>query len=785
MFNKEIIIKDNIIYHDDVICYFFKIDPFSNVDSDDIQLSGSSALLKKMLQEINMPGGILSIPKVFDRINGSKWLDLEFDKYGNIEFRNLKEKYKTGLLEKNDKALSNVYYIYFCDGRKELNPKEKSKIGTGIKDFFTYRTSADVNDMIEMAKSYTKIIYEQLANHYNLIQIIDVEQTTKLYNIIDFPLLNEVSYNSKYEFPKATWFESIYINDVDGVEKTIYSKYSTINMGEVSQVEIKGLGALLNSNVPTFMHIKWDFDHPDDFIQDVEQKKEKIEDDNRNFRKHNRRTDHSSKKVERNAKVLFGVAVENDIDFVIRFQIYFRVSSLDMNLTTRMNNVLLNNLKKLHFNVDTLVGRQELAHFNFKPYTNSMTSNAFVTTIDYFTNLNPLGSSRCGSVEGYPLFKNYKKENAILFNPKLVRRGLTKNASTTFLALGGTGSGKSMLLWFLSLCCMAFSGYKVIYLYPKGDEVNVGNNQKELKGKIKKYRIGDADNNHRYKGILDPFLVYGHDIQTALSKAKGILKAYSDCNDIAYHEYHVNEIVEQLRDNNEKVTLTNVVLKLKNYDDSKQLADTLEARFLHPLDSFYFGDEKTNQIDLDNFYSFIQLTDIKKITAYNPKDIEHVLTNIMLTYVVDIISNKVSIEARTNNQEYIVVFDEWSKLSKYPVMEDVPELFSKTFRSTGTFFAAVSQNPTDFPPEFFNNVGFSFIGKLDSMKEINYVAEHMKLTPYLREFLIKRLKEVKFEDEKNKRNYPFIFSDYNNNSTIIEAIPFNEEVFKDFDDEKD
>ena len=784
------VIKDNIIYCENTVTFLYKVEPFANLNSSESDISGTARVLERILKDINMPGGLIIKPNNFDKETATEFLEYQFDEYGNQTFASIIDVFIDRILLDSKTAHNKYFYIYFIDGRDPITPSRNMHFFDGIKDLFTFRTSNDVLKLLKDAEDVSSNILNRLHKHYHLFFKTDNVETKHVFRYLDFPTLTDrVQYHSKYEQTTISTFETRYTNLKTGNETIFHSKYLALASSKPkSRIATKGLAEVFNVNIPLCVHVKFDFQHSEEFIGEIEQKRNLIKKDNKSYEKHNQKKDYKTRQKEKDANTLLSASIKTKQEWTIRWQILIRMTYRDIDVVNECYSTTITNLRKIGFEVDTFIGRQDFAHDNFKTYINTMTKDIFITDLPFFCNLNVLGSSRCGSNVGIPAFTDYISKNRILYYIRSIRESKTKNASTTFLVSGYTGSGKSMLAFLDAVNQMIFAGYNIIFVYPKTDDVSLIDKMPMLKKYMKEYRLGDTDNIEKYKGCLDPLKVFGANLETAIFKAKELLKGYGDCyeENYSYDEAYVNAVVRKLKSENKGINMVNLLKVLSSEEfsadlDTRKFANMLLERQNHPYDSLFFGSEDTKMLDLSKEFSFIQLTNLPSISVFNRKNIAHVLTQFTITFTNELINEHIARNAKTRGN-YIVLQDEYGKMSKYPNYKDSVDAMPKTLRSANSFLGIISQNNSDFPPELINNAGFWFIGTVNSLSELDYAKNHMNLSESNYNFMKARYEEKSVELDPKYKRYPFVFHDYNGNSAIIESVIYFEEIFKAFDD---
>lgn len=783
-----ILIERNVAYINDCTIYAYKIDPFANLKSDKNDLLGAAKVLEDVLKAINMQGGIVSIPKVFDKGLAKKWYNDQYDKYFKVNLKKETERLSKGFIDSSANAIMNDYYLYFIENRNEMFMKKNINFKSIFENIWNpVRSERDFALMFDEALITNDVMYNQASNYYTQISELDSEELKRLINVLDFPMLNKVEMHSKYEKAEVDHIKTRYYNSLSETNNEIYSKYLTITTFPDATTATLGLGDIMNLPYPIYMHIKFDFKHNDDFITSLEQKKNIINSDIKDYQKNTHQTNYDDLKTKASVDKLYKGTINSniDIDFTIRFQVYFRVSGKNLERVNRQYSRIFKELEKKKFYSSTLEGQQAEAHNNFRMEVNTLYLNTHESDLSYFTFLNPLGSSVVGMEEGFLLLKDFYKKSSVPFSFRAIMNGKTKNASSTGIITGGTGSGKTFLADVLTFNAVFFEGYKGIKILPKSDKLKFGTNLSYLKNHIKVMRIGDLENIEVYRGVLDPCVLYKHNHSMMLDNVKSLIKSYSDSYGIKYAEYEINEIINNITNEKLPLTLMEVTNRMSMLENCKELGLTLYNRKDQPLDSLFFSKDGINSIIFDKLYNVIQLTNLpRKTNEQTSNSVEYKVDQLLVDQVFAMLNKLIEDRISNDDYEYVLEYDEYKLISQYPMGKAMPYNLNRILRSTASHMLLITQNTTDVEPGIFNNVGYFFIGALENISEIEYGEKYYKLSEFGQKFLKERYELAIANNSRKEKTFPFVFSDPNNNTSIVYAEVKDKDVLEDFKDVK-
>ena len=123
-------VYDNIVYHNEVVSYYYRIRPINSLFASESQCTTLIDDMVKVIQDVNMPGGIIIKPAKIDNNKIYKAYADNFKKYGDSAFIDLAKDYIKSLKEILSSAVKydNEIYFVFCDGRDEMKKKIPIKL---------------------------------------------------------------------------------------------------------------------------------------------------------------------------------------------------------------------------------------------------------------------------------------------------------------------------------------------------------------------------------------------------------------------------------------------------------------------------------------------------------------------------------------------------------------------------------------------------------------------------------------------------------------------------------
>ena len=90
---------DNILYHEDVVSYYYRIRPINSLFASESQCATLIDDMVKVIQDVNMPGGIIIKPTKIDNNKIYKAYTDNFKDHGNPALMHLAKDYIKSLKE--------------------------------------------------------------------------------------------------------------------------------------------------------------------------------------------------------------------------------------------------------------------------------------------------------------------------------------------------------------------------------------------------------------------------------------------------------------------------------------------------------------------------------------------------------------------------------------------------------------------------------------------------------------------------------------------------------------
>lgn len=790
------IIKNNIVYIDNKIIYIYKVSPFNVMTAGKVELKAYSRKFKDMISSVNMPGGILVLPTLYDVNDYSKWYTEQQNNYGSKLYdqpgnENIKEEAKRVAkleLESIEKTITNDYYIYFIENRGKM-VNEKYSVLKVLTSSLKVKYEPSVEKILKDAEGVNNEIYKTLRLRYSATSKLKSNEVEKILKNMSLPTINNAKVRDARIEEKSDITIDRFFNMDTGVTNTLFTKIVTIsNYEKLSNNPDDNLATLFNGTTPYGMHVKFDLKHHENFIREVETKKKMIRKDQRKFNNMNDYDDNETSKSLQQTTFLHQAAESKETNSTIRFQIYIRISSYNDVLLNETIDSLCRYFNKNKINYDTLTNRQLSARDDFKMWKRNIHTNIMKTDLDFFSNLNFLGGNRAGSNLGQLFLKDFYSGKSIPFDIRSIREGLTSNESTTGLVIGGTGSGKTFMASMIAKSSMMQAGLKVLFLFPKPDKLKLGENDLWFKDHVDVFRIGDVnDTSSKYDGIFDPFFMYKHNLMFAIDEAKNFIKIIMDFYDIVYDELLIDEAVDLLIKRKVNLSMLSLAVQLsefpskageeKRVERAHMVGNNLLSQAKKQSGKLFFAKKDTKSLDINKAYTVIQLCNIP-LTKSKRDTMNDIYAELQFKAVQTVMQSYMSFG------DYLAVLDEYGILRQFPSGQEMPDILARTQRSLDNYILIISQNPSDIPTELINQVGYFFIGKTNTISELEEARINFKLSEKMYRFLKDRLEDDTIGELGDRKQYPFVFVDYNNNKSIVTAKVYDTNTFKDFMDIK-
>lgn len=760
-------VYDNIVYHNDVVSYYYRIRPINSLFASESQCATLIDDMIKVIQDINMPGAIIIKPTRIDNNKIYKSYADNFKKYGDPSFVDLAKDYILSLKEILSSAIKYRYEIYFifCDGRDELKRRLPIKLFPSDNRPLNKKT-------LELYKIVEKEIFKKLKKTVYVKKLND-EMVLRLNNYIAIPVDTEIVDYYVDENPAEITYSYKKVNSANW--QTLYSRTHVVSSFQILKAENSDkaddvINSLQLESYPSDLFIKFDLEQTPEFKKNMRAKRDKIEKDQKRFISSADKRDQDMSKAEKIAKI--GEEADSSIEGLkIKFQMFIRLRSNNKEMLNKRSEFLRTKFDSKRIVLSNEIGAQLLLANNLFPYRISFSKYINTTDLRFFARYNFLGGLYIGDEEegmiisytipgGIPIFHDISK-------PLL---GKTKTNAPAIAFVGETGAGKTQLADLEAFQNMIFKGMKVLTIDPKGDR------EKKialLGDKASHLKIGSKD---CQDGMFDPYLMHTDD-REALAQASrdidGMINALGlsiDTNFSAIEKAHFDMLLDFKNKVMKQKTLTYMVSKkLIKYDHV--MAEQILTLINDPIMRLFFANQDSkydssfnlnkpyNLITFDRMPSNIESFNNNK---YDPNRLNNAIFSMLFSRVQGIIDGFMK---RFSNKETIIVFDEYKVYQKTPGGEAVVDNIVRQARTFQMHPFIITQELSSIPSSILNNVGEIFVGSLKSTKEIEFILEEMKLEnhPTVKGALIDRTEDEGVSEEKK---YNFLMQDYNNRKCL-------------------
>lgn len=778
---------DNILYHEDVVSYYYRIRPINSLFASESQCATLIDDMVKVIQDVNMPGGIIIKPTKIDNNKIYKAYTDNFKDHGNPALMHLAKDYIKSLKEILSSAVRYRYEIYFvfCDGRDEIKKKIPLKL-------FRSENRPLSKQELELYKTVEKEILKKLKKTVPA-QRMDSNDVTALNNYTAVPVDEVIADYYVEENPSEIKYT--YKQAGSSVWKTLYSRTHAVSSFQTLKADNSDraddvINSLQLEFYPSDLFIKFDLEQTSEFKKNMKVKKEKIKKDQKRYDSLADAKDREMSKAELIAKV--GEEVDPAIEgSKIKFQMFIRLRANQIDMLNKRSEFLRAKFESKRILLTNEIGAQISMANNLFPYRISFSNYINTTDLRFFARYNFLGGLYIGDEEegmiisytvpgGIPIFHDISK-------PLL---GKTKTSAPAIVFVGETGAGKTQLADLEAFQNMIFKGMKVLTVDPKGDREKkiklLGDNAAHLK-------IGSKDCS---SGMFDPYLMNQNDDREALGQAMrdidsmlNVLGLSIDTNFRAIEKAHYDMLKDYENRIIHQKTLTYLISeKLVKYD--KTTAEQVMTLANDSTMRLFFATQESRYDSAFNLTKPYNLITFEKMPSTagekmenDPNRLDNAIFAMLFSRVQGIIDGFMK---RFSKQETIVVFDEYKVYQKTPGGEEVVDNVVRQARTLQTHPFLITQELSSISDAILNNVGEIFVGSLKSSKEIEFILEEMKLSnhPAVRGALIDHTQDEGVTEEKK---YNFLMQDYNNRKCLTKnKIPrCFAEIFRTLKDEEE
>lgn len=774
MYVEKLYAYNNIISFNETISYYYQVRPISTLYAHDTQLQTTIENLFDKITKINMPGTIVIKSK---RVNTEAILQ-EYEniyaQYGQKSLEKLKNIIMKDLKKQLNEKVRYLYEIYviFTDNRPELRKKKTpTLIGKVNNDCLT-------EDRVQACMTIEECIYRKMKNGLSVNQCTP-EQSESLHNYLAVPIEKKVEdyfiepapthllYN--YKIKGNSEFEKVYSRAL------IASNFDNTEIREGKAVTV--INELQLNSYPVDTIIKFDLENTEKFKQNMTAKKSNIKKGATRYYQSSGRKDRTAAK----ANVLAEIAENTDESIEeskIRWQMMFRIQAKEEKMLSLRSTNLIKIFSGKGITLSYEIGSQEQLHNNFFPFKQTFFDYAQLTDIGYFCKFNLFGGLYIGEESGIILTYTQPGELPVREDFIKVSSGETQNASTTMVAVGETGGGKTQLINNEINTAMIFYGMPVLGIDPKGDRYPyvemLGDNANNL--------VLGGDNCP--SGIFDVFLMFkneSHDEIIAKLQKDVISLVRSVNKDYEINLYDIEICYRDMRDDFESGKIKSKTMKhfVDYYErKDKKAADNLRGLFGNPMGKLFFADDDTNNEIVFNMtkpFNLITFDKTPQISEFDPNNLDHQMFSLCTNRIKEIFYAFIRQFKGQMKYSFIEEFKLWKRV---PGGGEMAEDVNRIARSELLNLRLITQLFSDVPEGILTNTGQFMIGSLKNESEIDKILNYFKLedNTAVRSALMDRTKDEGLDVSKK---YNFLYIDSNNRKglTKLKFLESMTEVF--------
>lgn len=348
---------------------------------------------------------------------------------------------------------------------------------------------------------------------------------------------------------------------------------------------------------------------------------------------------------------------------------------------------------------------------------------------------------------------------------------LNKSASATLY--GNLGYGKSFNANLLLCLNVLYGGYGLIF-DPKGER---GHWEKEFKLFQGLITTVELSTDPKFRGKLDPFVMYREDIHTATELAYNVLMEQcriraKSAEDTAIKEA-LNRLKQEYKKGNRSLSMTHLCDALRNFEDGdslqkvgRDLARSIELDKEIGMSGLLFGDGSEEAIRLDNRLNILMIQNLK-LPSPDTKKEDYTSEERLATVIMMVLGQFAKQFALTQRQVFsMILFDESWALGKTAEGVKLIDFLTRMGRSLYTGVILNGHSVLDIPTEGIQNtISYKFCFHTDNEKEAQRMCNYMGIadTPENREvFMSLRNAQCMFRDldgHVGKLQFDAVFQD--------------------------
>lgn len=775
MYVEKLYTYGNIVSYKDTISYYYQVIPMSTLFSSDTQLDTAIMNLFDKITKINMPGTFIIRSRKQDVYKIIQDYEELYQAHGDKRLEHLKDIYMNDLKKQLLSKVRYNYEIYVCfsDNRPELK-KKRSSIPLQLK----YSQDPLSDERVEICKIIEEEIYKKMSNSLS-VNRCNEEMCEDLHNYIAIPY--EKSYTDYYIQPTPTHLEYKYLDASKDTYESLFSRVLIASEFSRHMFDDGYACTIVNQlqlgSYPVDTIVKFDLEPTDKFKQEMTAKVETIKKGNKLYFRSSGRNDRLALEAKALAKAAENVD-ESIEESKLRWQMMFRIRASSEDMLAKRSADLIRRFAGKDITLTYQTGHQEELHNNLFPWKQTFHQYDQCTDIFYLCKFNLFGGMYVGEDSGTIL--TYTMPGSLPVREDFIKisTGATKNASTTAIAVGETGGGKSQLINNEMMLAAIFYGMPCLIIDPKDDRSKLidllGDNATNLV-------LGGDD---CPAGLFDAFLIYGNKGETELISyvQKDVMSLIRAVNPEAIINLEDIAIAyRDMRDDFHKGTIPRMTMtRFTQYYHRKDAlgADNLLGLKYNPLGKLFFADDDTDNSSVFNLSKpFNFITFYKKITIakFDANNLEHQAFSLCTGRITEIVYSFIALFK--GHMKYCLL-DEYSLWKRIPGGQEIGEDLNRIGRSELFYLRIISQLFTDFSDGLLTNTGQFMIGSLKNENEINAILSYFNLNnnSMIRTALTDHTKDEGV-DEAKKYNFLYIDSNNRKGLTKLKFLNLFEDAF--------
>ncbi|MGL5041796.1 MAG: ATP-binding protein, partial [Culicoidibacterales bacterium] len=698
------------------------------------------------------------------------------EKYAFDEFKEQATKFIDFLTHTYDNVYSKkAYYIYFIEKREPLSKIAVNIFSKTVNKLTQHMDAKNIEKIIKTAKITAKNIQKALNKSGLATSPTSFEKTNYIFGRTEIPIkdierVKEIPILHPHSGADYMMLEYM---DNTGEKQTSYVRLLHAKSNSCI-VGTSNMADLLSSEIDVSIFVKFDLIHSEKFIKEANERFEDLKQKQKKFfesyDEHNSTLEEQIETVQslsEHVKATRETQVNYTLTLRIEARTIFELNEQTEKLETRMNNI------GIEFN--KLSYRQKVGLDHIHPASDNKLKY-LKANIEAFCALSLFSGEELGDKMGYPVLQNFYSGQPVLEYSKNIITGKTENKAKenaiTSLYIGETGSGKSFLMFVLSIYRLVFEGRPQIKITPKNDEKNVGISATWLKDEFKVINFGTRAIDI---GAMDAFIMYNDDAKMAKEVARLDIQAMLDATSTRHHYdlKYLDRAYEACLMAGDRLHMTNMLKWMSKSQDmiAQGMAENLNGIKQTRQGSLFFGDDNTEvAIDYKSKYLVLNLFGISTIKKeeFNRQNIEHVLSERILVRCDKVVAEWDNYWSGVGD----ILVDEMRVISSYPAASTMVNSWNVMMRSRKKFLHLALQNITQLfggCEDVLNNYAIAYVGATKSSDERYQLEKNLRLPKVLINDLEARASVVKGYEIKEEI-FPFVYSDYTGRFGTVEVL---------------